>query len=240
MVDRLKFVDHDECLTDSRSPNGYPPTDEGSSMIRSTCLSCLLAAGVLALSAPAADATAITSVVISGAGGSGSYTIDNSNPVVPSAYFSVTFTSIAPIDFAVTIDSPGNFYVTSNFPQGVLNNTGKTIDALEFQLLNPTAGAQILGGQSQIGAVLPNLSFPGNYGFELSGPPDLAPGAGVGIGVGYNIPQGPGPITLNVELTPFATAVPEPSPFVLSGMGVLAMAGYALGRRLIRLTVIGA
>jgi hypothetical protein len=54
----------------------------------------------------------------------------------------------------------------------------------------------------------------------------------VGIGVGYDIPDGTGPITLNLELTPIiAASVPEPSSIVLTAMAALTIAGCVLRRR---------
>lgn len=194
-------------------------------MIRPRSLICLLAAGVLALSAGDAHASFINAVFVSGAGGSATNNIDNSNPSAPTDYFVATFTSIAPIDFTVTINTPGNFYLSFTSPPGsVANNTGVTIDALEFQLLSPPAGAFLLGAQQQSGTPLPILTLPGSYAAEISGPTNLAAGASTAFGIGFNIPNGTGPQTVTVALTPFA--VPEPMSIVMTGLGVLGLAGF--------------
>jgi hypothetical protein len=199
-------------------------------MKRSTHLAFLVSVGVLAFSAQVCNGTSITSVVISGPGGTGSSYIDNSNDTVPSAYFTVTFTQMAPIDFAVTIDSPGFFYLTANNLDSILNDTGQNINALEMQLLDPPADAERAGGQYG-NAHLPTPIFPSSYAFALTGTPALADGDFGGIGLGFDIPDGTGPITLDIELTPYITSVPEPTSLVSSGMGTLTIVGCLLRRR---------
>jgi hypothetical protein len=198
-------------------------------MIRPTCLICLLAAGALGLPSRAAEAGMINAVVVGGPGGSATTDIDNANPGGPTDYFNATFTSVAPIDFTVTIDRPGNFYLSFAYPAGsVLNDTGVTIAAIEFRLLDPAAGAFISGVQRQVDTPLSALIFVGSYGAEISGAPGLAPGASTAFGIGFDIPNGTGPQTVIVELTPI---VPGPSAVVMTAMGMLALAGFGLRRR---------
>lgn len=112
-----------------------------------------------------------------------------------------------------------------------MNDTGVTIVALQFQLLNPPSNAFLLGAQQQLGTPLPTLTFPASYTAVISGPPNLPTGSSTAFGIGFNIPNGTGPQTVTVELTPFAAAVPEPASVVMTGLGALGLAVHGLRRR---------
>jgi hypothetical protein len=202
-------------------------------MIRPVSLTCLVAAGLLALPSGDAQATMITNVFVSGPGGSATTFIDNTDTLAPTDYFSATFTKVAPIDFTVTIDSPGIFYLTGFsgvHGSGIVNNTGAAFTALKFQLLNPPGNAlPVIDAQQQTGTPLPNLaSDPSTFTATISGPPNLPSGSFTDFGVGYHF-NGTGPVTVTIELSPI---VPEPASVVMTGLGVLALAGYGLRRRL--------
>jgi hypothetical protein len=174
----------------------------------------------------------ITSFSSSGPGGTATLSIDTNPGLPPGAALAYTanFSSVAPIFITIGVDSPGQYYLTSEVSENVTNLTGEHWSAFEFILSGGPAGSR-LAGASQSGPSSPNhfdippsfLPSPSNADIvRFSGGTGVAPGGGTSLGVTIVVGGGSGPETFQVEL---AASVPEPSTIVL----VLSSGLFGLG-----------
>jgi hypothetical protein len=172
--------------------------------------------------APWARAGNITSITTpSGPGGTGTAVIDGQTS--SAADVSLNFTSVAPIQITLDVDGAGGYLIhTNGSTGGILNNTGVPWTSLLFQVSGPEGT-----GANTIGFDNPQYFAQGliKPGFILLYDGTVPVGAQYNIDLGFATSQA-GEITLTY--TP--NAVPEPSSLAL--LGVAAVAGLIVHRRL--------
>jgi hypothetical protein len=147
-----------------------------------------------------------------------------------SIQFDANYTSPGPIDFFLTLNGSGDYFVGSPFGN-ITNSTGSTFPSFYAYLVSAPAGSTF-NESSWDGAVFNNGTtisppFPNSTLVTFNGPPGLTPGSTTQIGVGFSI-SASGPQTVEIVLTP--TAGPEPSTFALGLIGVIAGLGQCVRR----------
>ena len=146
-----------------------------------------------------------------------------------SVQYSANYTSLAPIDFNLTVSGPGNYFVGTTI-ETVTNSTGSLFPHFYAYLQDAPAGTSFneAGWSSLVFSNGPSFlpqPFPNSTELEFSGAPGLGSGDSTVIGVGFQIPASvSGSQSLVVLLSP--TSVPEPSSLILGLASALAGVGY--------------
>jgi PEP-CTERM motif len=174
----------------------------------------------------------ITSYTISGTGGTVSdphiATLFSTNDSLD--FTSANYTSLAPINFEVNVDSPG--YYAVGYGGVAMDSTTSAFPSFYGYLSNAPAGS-VINQAFSYDPIYPNVSFapPLNPTSVIwSGPPGLMPGQASDIGFVVII-TGTGPQSFDVTFTPVAQVVPEPSTLLLSGIAAIAGLGAWARRR---------
>ncbi len=147
-----------------------------------------------------------------------------------SIQFDANYTAAGPIDFFLTLNGTGNYFVGAPFGN-ITNSTSSTFPSFYAFLVSAPAGSTFNEASWQ-GATFSNGTtfippFPMTTTVTFNGPPGLVAGATTSIGVGFSI-SASGPQTVEIVLTP--TAIPEPSTFTLGLIGAIASLGYGARR----------
>jgi hypothetical protein len=150
-----------------------------------------------------------------------------------SIQFDANYTSPGPIDFFLTLNGTGSYFLGAPFGN-ITNSTSSTFPSFYAYLVSAPAGSTFFESSWE-GAVFSSGTsftppFPNTTLVTFNGPPGLAVGATTDIGVGFVI-NASGPQTVEIVLTP--TSIPEPSTFILGVIGVIA-AGLGHGVRRFR------
>jgi PEP-CTERM motif len=145
--------------------------------------------------------------------------------------FDANYTAAAPIEFFLTLDGAGNYFVGESQTPDVTNSTSSAFPSFYAYLVSAPAGSTF-NEASWDGAAFSNGTtftppFPNTTTVTFSGPPGIVAGASTRLGVGFSI-SASGPQTVELVLTP--TAVPEPSTFTLGLIGAIASLGYGARR----------
>ena len=194
---------------------------------RLTCVGILVSA-FSSLFATHASA-GFTSVSASGPGGTATnLAITTTFTTNDTINFDANYTSPAPIDFFLTLNGAGNYFVSDNV-NDITNSTSSAFPSFYAFLVNAPAGTTF-NESSWEGAVFSNGTtiappYPNATSTTFMGPPGLAAGASTIIGVGFLI-SASGPQSVELILTPTPLSVPEPSTFTLGLIGAIAGLGY--------------
>jgi hypothetical protein len=147
-----------------------------------------------------------------------------------SIQFDANYTAAAPIDFFLTLDGTGSYFVGAPFG-GVTNSTSSTFPSFYAYLVSAPAGTLFNEASWNSGTFSNGVTFtppfPNTTLITFNGPPGILAGATTDIGVGFSI-SASGPQTVEFVLTP--TAIPEPSTFTLGLIGAIASLGYGARR----------
>jgi hypothetical protein len=147
-----------------------------------------------------------------------------------SIQFDANYTSLAPIDFFLTLNGTGDYFIGAPFG-GITNSTSSTFSSFYAYLVNAPAGSTfnesgwegtVFSGGTSLSPPFPNATLT-----TFHGPPGLLAGGSTDIGVGFSI-SASGPQTVEVVLTP--TTIPEPSTLTLGLIGAIASLGYCARR----------
>jgi hypothetical protein len=139
-----------------------------------------------------------------------------------SVQFDANYTSPGPIDFFLTLNGTGDYFLGAPFGN-ITNSTGTTFSSFFAYLVSAPAGSTLdeasYDGSNFTNGVSFTPPFPNVTLITFNGPPGIAPGVTTQIGVGFVI-NASGPQTVEIVLTP--TSIPEPSTFMLGVIGVIA------------------
>jgi hypothetical protein len=145
-----------------------------------------------------------------------------------SVFFDAYLFSSGPLEFDVTVDGPGTYYIGNGRIFNVTDNFGPGFGftGLEGSLQNAPTG-------SVIGAVsyddhFSSVTLINPTTVTFNGPPGIPVEESAGFYVAVDI-TGSGPQTFDFVLTPLT--VPEPSSLVLGLISAVAGLGYAACRR---------
>jgi hypothetical protein len=206
---------------------------QGSSamMRRLICVGFLVPAFGILLAGHAS--AGFTGASASGPGGTvSSLAIETTFTTDDSIQFSAIYTANAPIDFFLTLNGTGNYFIGAPFGN-VTNNTSSIFPSFYAVLVSAPAGTTFNESTWENGTFSNGTSltppFPNATTTTFNGPPGITPGSTTDLGVGFSI-SASGPQTVEVVLTPVAAAsVPEPSTFTLGLIGAIAI-GYCARR----------
>jgi hypothetical protein len=144
--------------------------------------------------------------------------------------FDANYTSKAPIDFFLTLNGEGNYFIGAG-SGGITNSTSSTFPSFYADLVTASAGTRF-NETSWDGDVFSNGTtfvppFPNATTVTFNGPPGLLAGDSTNIGVGFSISDS-GPQSFEVVLTPTVlSSIPEPSTITLGLIGAIAVSfGY--------------
>ncbi len=147
-----------------------------------------------------------------------------------SIQFDANYTAAAPIDFFLTLNGTGNYFIGAPFGS-VTNSTSSTFPSFYAYLVSAPAGSTFNESSWENATFTNGTSFippfPNTTTVTFNGPPGIVAGASTQIGVGFSI-SASGPQTVEIVLTP--TTIPEPSTFTLGLIGAIASLGYGARR----------
>ena len=169
----------------------------------------LAIAAALGLAVSSASAAFVLPIVFSGPGGTGSDGLTSGNLTEPR----LTFTSMNFIDVTMSVDSAGtyNFNQAPSFG-GTLNNTGVTWTGFKLAMQAGGVGTFTSPWQDSPGFAQATVT-PNSVVF----PTENVPSGTSFAFFGNFTTTGPGTVIIR------ETPVPEPSSFVLAGLGALAL-----------------
>ena len=145
-------------------------------------------------------------------------------------YTDVNFTSLAPINFNLSVDSPGEYFLG---PGGLMTNstTSPFTSFYGYVFEAPAGSAPNFVSFTPSGQFFSLITLlPDPASIILSGPPGLATGQSTTAYLGFDI-TGTGAQSFQIILSPVALAVPEPSTLVLSGIAAIVALGVWAGLR---------
>lgn len=144
-----------------------------------------------------------------------------------SVYYDAYLFNAGPLDFNVTVDGPGTYYIGYGRIFNVSDDYGAPINftGIEASLQNAPTGSAI--GLVSYDDHFSSITVISPTTLTLNGPPGIPVEESASFYVGVDI-TGSGPQTFEVVLTP---TVPEPSSLVLGLISAVAGLGYATCRR---------
>lgn len=176
-----------------------------------------------------ASAGMITAASASGPGGTvTNRAIDSFASTDDSVRFDANYTALAPINFNLTIDGPGQYYLGLGVGF-ITNSTTSLFGSFDADLVTAPAGSTF-DASGWDGAVFSNGAtmsppFPNATSVTFNGPPGLGPNATTDLYVGFLITAG-GSNSVQIAMTPSVSFVPEPSTFALGLIGAIGSVGY--------------
>jgi hypothetical protein len=179
-------------------------------------LYALLFLSTLAQMAPPSSLGAIINVFATSTGGTVSgLTIETDFNTNDAVVYSANFTSDSPINFSVTDDGPGNYFLGDPF-SSLTNATGTTWPTFDIKLIGAPAGSTFLGAGWDMAVFAATTQAATNIDFH--GGPGLSSGTTTNLYTEISI-SAVG--TFDVTLTP--PIVPEPSSFATCATAVAAL-----------------
>ncbi len=144
--------------------------------------------------------------------------------------FDANYTSRAPIDFFLTLNGTGSYFIGAPFGS-ITNSTSSGFPSFYAVVVSAPLGSIFNEASYNTGTFSNGVTFsppyPNTTLITYNGPPGLLAGDTTDIGVGFTI-NASGPQTVEIALTP--TIIPEPSTLTLGLIGAIVSLAYCARR----------
>jgi hypothetical protein len=195
----------------------------------------LMRAGILVSTLGIMSAQHATAGIIgaSASGPGGSVTnlaIETTVTTDDSIEFDANYTSRAPIDFFLTLNGTGSYFIGTPFGS-ITNSTSSSFPSFYAIAVSLPAGSLFNGASFSDGTFSNGVTFtppfPDTTLITFNGPPGILAGDTTDLAVAFTI-NASGPQSVEFALTP--TVIPEPSTFTLGLIGAITSLGYCARR----------